>query len=41
MDHVIQQRVLALVDRTALIELASDLIRMPSFKTEETPVAPG
>lgn len=39
MDHVIQQQVLALVDRTALIELASDLIRMPSFKTEETPVA--
>src|SRR6266545_8379235 len=39
MDHLIQQQVLAQVDRTALIELASDLIRMPSFKTEETPVA--
>jgi acetylornithine deacetylase len=39
MDHIIQQQVLAQVDRTALIGLASDLIRIPSFKTEETPLA--
>src|SRR5258705_428170 len=31
--------VLAHVDARGLIELASDLIRIPSFKTEETPVA--
>lgn len=31
--------VLAQVDRQALIDLASALIRIPSFKTEETPVA--
>jgi acetylornithine deacetylase len=31
--------VLTHVDPRALIELASDLIRIPSFKTEETPVA--
>ncbi len=31
--------VLAHVDPRELIELASDLIRIPSFKTEETPVA--
>ena len=35
----LQQRVLARVDRAALIELASALIRIPSFKTEETAVA--
>jgi acetylornithine deacetylase/succinyl-diaminopimelate desuccinylase-like protein len=39
MDHSIQPQVLAQVDRTALIDLASDLIRIPSFKTEETPLA--
>jgi acetylornithine deacetylase len=39
MDHLIQQQVLAQIDRTALIDLASDLIRIPSFKTEETPLA--
>jgi acetylornithine deacetylase len=38
MDHT-QQQVLAQVDRDAMIELASALIRIPSFKTEETPVA--
>ena len=32
-------RVLAQVDRQQIIDLASDLIRIPSFKTEETPVA--
>src|SRR5438094_7446019 len=31
--------VLARVGRRELIDLASDLIRIPSFKTEETPVA--
>jgi len=31
--------VLAQVDRQELIDLASSLIRIPSFKTEETPVA--
>jgi acetylornithine deacetylase len=31
--------VLAHVDRRELIDLASALIRIPSFKTEETPVA--
>jgi acetylornithine deacetylase len=31
--------VLAQVDARGLIDLASDLIRIPSFKTEETPVA--
>ena len=34
-----QQRVLARVDRDALIELASALIRIPSFKPDETAVA--
>src|SRR6267143_1780772 len=33
------QAVLAHVDRQELIDLASALIRIPSFKTEETPVA--
>jgi acetylornithine deacetylase len=39
MDHAPQQQVLAHVDRQAIIELASALIRIPSFKTQETPVA--
>ena len=39
MDHVRQQQLLAHVDQDAMIELASALIRIPSFKTEETPVA--
>src|SRR6266487_2148335 len=39
MDHIIQQQVLAQVDRPALIDLASELIRIPSFKTEETLLA--
>jgi acetylornithine deacetylase len=39
MDHTLQQRVLSHVDRDALVDLASALIRIPSFKTEETPVA--
>ena len=38
MDHI-QQQVLAQVDQDAMLELASALIRIPSFKTEETPVA--
>jgi acetylornithine deacetylase len=39
MDHPLQQQVLAHVDQAAMVELASALIRIPSFKTEETPVA--
>ena len=39
MDAAIRDRVLAAVDPTALIDLASALIRIPSFKTEETAVA--
>src|ERR671924_171605 len=39
MGHTLQQRVLAHVDQDAIVELASALIRIPSFKTEETPVA--
>ena len=38
-DCVAQQRVLAEIDPVALVDLASALIRIPSFKTEETPVA--
>ncbi|MGH7389468.1 MAG: M20 family metallopeptidase [Candidatus Rokuibacteriota bacterium] len=34
-----QQRVLAAIDAADLVDLASALIRIPSFKTEETPVA--
>ncbi len=33
------RRILSQIDRTALIDLASALIRIPSFKTEETAVA--
>src|SRR5919109_3213543 len=39
MGHTLQQRVLAHVDQDAIVELASALIRIPSFKTEETPLA--
>jgi acetylornithine deacetylase len=39
MDHTLPQHVLTHVDQEAMIELASVLIRIPSFKTEETPVA--
>jgi acetylornithine deacetylase len=39
MPHAVQQQVLAHVDQGAMIELASALIRIPSFKTQETPVA--
>ena len=38
-DRALQQRVLAEVDPGALVDLASALIRIPSFKTEETAVA--
>jgi acetylornithine deacetylase len=34
-----QQRVLSAIDPADLVDLASALIRIPSFKTEETPVA--
>ena len=39
MDQSVVERVLAQVDEEAIVNLASDLIRIPSFKTEETPVA--
>ncbi len=32
-------RVLGQVDRAAIVDLASDLVRIPSFKPDETPVA--
>jgi len=38
-DGAAQQRMLAQVDPKDLVDLASALIRIPSFKTEETPVA--
>src|SRR5919108_4139614 len=38
-DAALRQRVLAEIDATDLIDLASALVRIPSFKTEETPVA--
>jgi len=37
--RMLSDRVLAQVDQQQIIELASDLIRIPSFKTEETPLA--
>ena len=39
MDQTLQQQVLGHVDQAAMVELASALIRIPSFKTEESPVA--
>jgi len=39
MDQRMRERVLARVDRRELVDLASALIRIPSFKTEETEVA--
>ena len=39
MEHTLPQQILAHIDQDAMIELASALIRIPSFKTEETPVA--
>ena len=38
-DLAIAQRVLACVDERAFVALASDLIRIPSFKPDEAPVA--
>ncbi len=38
-DPAIVERVLAYVDERAIVALASDLIRIPSFKPDETPVA--
>ena len=38
-DPTIVERVLACVDERAIVALASDLIRIPSFKPDETPVA--
>lgn len=39
MDAAVAQRVLAAVDRDEMLRLAQDLIRIPSFKTEETELA--
>jgi acetylornithine deacetylase len=39
MEHTLPQQILAHVDQAAMVALASALIRIPSFKTEETPVA--
>ncbi len=39
MARMLRDRVLAQVDQQQIIELASALIRIPSFKTEETPLA--
>lgn len=39
MEHTLPQQIFAHVDQAAMVELASALIRIPSFKTEETPVA--
>ena len=39
MNDTTVQRVLSKVEETAVVDLASDLIRIPSFKPEETPVA--
>jgi len=35
-----RQRLLTAIDPADLVDLASALIRIPSFKTEETPAAP-
>jgi acetylornithine deacetylase len=39
MEPTLPQQILAHVNQAAMVELASALIRIPSFKTEETPVA--
>ena len=39
MEHTLPQPLLAHVDQAAMVVLASALIRIPGFKTEETPVA--
>ena len=39
MDQLAVDQVLSQVDEKAIVDLASDLIKIPSFKTEETPVA--
>ncbi len=38
-DLALKESVLAHVDRDSIVSLASDLIRIPSFKPDETPVA--
>jgi hypothetical protein len=35
----VKERILAAIDRAELVELSSDLARIRSFTTEETPVA--
>ena len=39
MDPKAEEQVLQRINTKDLVELASELIRIPSFKTEETPVA--
>ena len=39
MDRAMIERVLGEVDEKEIVDLASDLIRIPSFKPDETPVA--
>ena len=39
MDQAFVDQVLGQVDEKAIVDLASELIKIPSFKTEETPVA--
>ena len=39
MDRAMIERVLGEVDEEEVVALASDLIRIPSFKPDETPVA--
>jgi acetylornithine deacetylase/succinyl-diaminopimelate desuccinylase-like protein len=39
MEHTLPHQVLTHGDQAAMVELASALVRIPSFKTEETPVA--
>ncbi len=39
MNQVAADQVLSQVDENAIVGLASELIKIPSFKTEETPVA--
>ena len=39
MDQTTIESILSQVDETAIVELASDLVRIPSFKPDETGVA--
>ena len=39
MDEATKQRILEQIDEKETVEFCSELLRIPSFKTEETPVA--